>query len=45
MGSTDYGGEYACAVARDNVYAIQFHPEKSQNVGETILRNFVRLAL
>ncbi|MCE5259691.1 MAG: imidazole glycerol phosphate synthase subunit HisH, partial [Chloroflexi bacterium] len=38
IGSTDYGGEYACAVARDNVYAIQFHPEKSQNVGETILR-------
>ncbi|HUV93767.1 MAG TPA: imidazole glycerol phosphate synthase subunit HisH [Anaerolineae bacterium] len=39
-GSTDYGLDYASAVARGNVYAIQFHPEKSQDVGESILRNF-----
>ena len=38
--STDYGLDYASAVARGNVYAIQFHPEKSQDVGESILRNF-----
>jgi imidazole glycerol-phosphate synthase subunit HisH len=43
IGSTDYGGAYASAVAQDNLYAIQFHPEKSQDVGETILRNFMRL--
>lgn len=37
---TDYGILYASAVARGNLYAIQFHPEKSQDVGERILRNF-----
>jgi glutamine amidotransferase len=37
---TDYGLDYASAVARGNLYAIQFHPEKSQEVGERILRNF-----
>ena len=39
-GTTDYGLDYASVVARDNVYAIQFHPEKSQDVGERILHNF-----
>jgi len=38
--TTDYGAPYTSAIARDNLYAIQFHPEKSQNVGEQILRNF-----
>ena len=38
--TTDYGLDYASAVARGNLYAIQFHPEKSQDVGERILRNF-----
>lgn len=37
---TDYGIDYASAVAKGNLYAIQFHPEKSQDVGERILRNF-----
>ena len=37
---TDYGMDYASAVAQGNLYAIQFHPEKSQGVGERILRNF-----
>lgn len=41
---TDYGGRFASSVWRDNVYATQFHPEKSQDVGLTILRNFVELA-
>lgn len=38
--TTDYGIDYASAVAKGNLYAIQFHPEKSQDVGERILRNF-----
>lgn len=37
---TDYGLDYASAVSRGNLHAIQFHPEKSQDVGERILRNF-----
>jgi glutamine amidotransferase len=38
--TTDYGLDYASVVAQDSIYAIQFHPEKSQDVGERILRNF-----
>ena len=40
----DYGRPFAAIVAQDNVYGIQFHPEKSQRVGLTILRNFVELS-
>ena len=42
--TTDYGLDFCSAVARDNLFAIQFHPEKSQDVGERILRNFCRAA-
>jgi glutamine amidotransferase len=38
---TDYGLRYASVVGRGNVFGVQFHPEKSQAVGLTILRNFV----
>lgn len=41
---TDYGGNFACAVWKDNVYATQFHPEKSQENGLRLLKNFVALA-
>ena len=41
---TSYGVEFASAIWRDNVFATQFHPEKSQKVGLTILENFVKLA-
>lgn len=44
VATTDYGIDFASIVARDNVYAIQFHPEKSQAVGLRMLRNFVELA-
>lgn len=42
--TTNYGGEFASSVWRDNVYATQFHPEKSQAVGLRLLRNFVEIA-
>jgi glutamine amidotransferase len=41
FGSTDYGGDFTCAVARDNIFATQFHPEKSAAAGLRIYRNFV----
>jgi imidazole glycerol-phosphate synthase subunit HisH len=41
---TDYGGNFASSVWKDNVYATQFHPEKSQKVGLQLLKNFVALA-
>ncbi len=40
---TDYGETFASAVWRDNVFATQFHPEKSQKVGLQLLKNFVEL--
>lgn len=41
---TDYGGSFASSVWKDNVFATQFHPEKSQAVGLRLLENFVKLA-
>ena len=40
-GSSTYGLPFTCAVARDNVFAVQFHPEKSQASGLKLLSNFV----
>jgi len=41
-GTTSYGVEFASVVARDNLVATQFHPEKSGNVGLKLYDNFVK---
>jgi len=41
---TEYGETFASAIWRNNVFATQFHPEKSQRVGLQLLKNFVELA-
>lgn len=41
LATTEYGRLYASAIRRGHLYGVQFHPEKSQRVGLTILRNFV----
>jgi glutamine amidotransferase len=39
--NTDYICRYTSAAARDNLFATQFHPEKSQHAGLTLLKNFI----
>jgi glutamine amidotransferase len=40
-GETEYGAPFCCAVARDNIFATQFHPEKSAAAGLQLYKNFV----
>lgn len=42
VGSTDYGTLFTCAVAKENIFATQFHPEKSAHLGLRLYQNFTR---
>lgn len=41
IATSEYGLEYSAALQKDNFYGVQFHPEKSSDVGSTILNNFL----
>jgi glutamine amidotransferase len=43
MATTNYGYEFACAVHSDNIYGVQFHPEKSHKYGVKVFENFINL--
>ena len=43
IATTDYGIEYASALENKNFYGVQFHPEKSAEAGEQLLKNFLKL--
>ena len=43
LAETNYGHEFPCVIKNDNIYGIQFHPEKSHDSGLKILKNFAQL--
>jgi len=43
LATSEYGDQFTCASNHENVYGIQFHPEKSHHYGETLLHNFAKL--
>jgi glutamine amidotransferase len=44
LGSTEYGDTFTSAIAEQNIFGVQFHPEKSQTYGLTLLSNFVKIS-
>ena len=43
ISTTDYGSDFVSSIQKDNIFAVQFHPEKSQRVGLKLLENFVNI--
>jgi len=43
LATSEYGGGFTCAAYHENVFGIQFHPEKSHHYGETLLHNFANI--
>ena len=43
LAKTEYGESFTCAAFHENIYGIQFHPEKSHNYGEILLNNFSKI--
>jgi len=43
LATTNYGGEFTSAIHKDNVWGVQFHPEKSQAKGLKVFKNFLEL--
>ena len=44
LATAHYGYDFACAVRKDNIYGVQFHPEKSHKFGMQVLKNFIEYA-
>jgi glutamine amidotransferase len=43
IAQTDYGIDFASIIQHDNLIGVQFHPEKSQHIGQKILDNFFKI--
>jgi glutamine amidotransferase len=43
IGKTTYGSEFTCAIQNDNIFGVQFHPEKSHKFGMKLLENYISL--
>lgn len=44
LATTDYGRQFCCVIQSDNIYGVQFHPEKSQRAGIKLAKNFLALS-
>lgn len=43
IGTTEYGAQFTCAIGREKVFGVQFHPEKSHKYGMNLLKNFTEM--